>query len=143
MSAGGTSPWFTQSETLHRRPSQEDPEAVAARRRRRVHHAEPIRRSVLGLLEDRRRITRPKLAAAGPIAKIVGAHIALHHNVETGQCNRSLAQLADGTGISDRNVRPMASPGLHRDRFNAPANMLRARGPAVALLPAPLAANSD
>src|SRR6266404_8964565 len=35
---------------------QEDPEAAAARRRRRVHHAEPIRRSVLGLLEDRRRI---------------------------------------------------------------------------------------
>jgi hypothetical protein len=35
---------------------QEDPEAAAARRRRRMHHAEPIRRSVLGLLEDRRRI---------------------------------------------------------------------------------------
>jgi hypothetical protein len=56
MSPGGASPWFTPSETLHRRPSQEDPEAAAARRRRRVHHAEPIRRSVLGLLEDRRRI---------------------------------------------------------------------------------------
>jgi hypothetical protein len=51
------------------------------------------------------------LAADGdelsPGAKIVGARIALHRNIETGQCNPSLPQLAAGTGTSDRNVRRM------------------------------------
>jgi hypothetical protein len=51
------------------------------------------------------------LAADGdelsPANKIVGARIAFHHNIETGQCNPSLAQLAAGSGMSDRNVRRM------------------------------------
>lgn len=40
-------------------------------------------------------------------AKIVAARVALHHNIETGQCNPSLGLLAAGTGMSDRNVRRM------------------------------------
>jgi hypothetical protein len=40
-------------------------------------------------------------------AKIVGARIALHHNIETGRCDPSLGELAHGTGMSDRNVRRM------------------------------------
>ena len=58
MSPGGASPWFAQSETLHRRSlhGHDDSQAAAVRRRRHVQHEEPIRRSVLGLLEDGRRI---------------------------------------------------------------------------------------
>jgi len=42
-----------------------------------------------------------------PTAKIVAIRIALHHNVESGQCNPSLPAVALGTGMSERNVRRM------------------------------------
>ena len=40
-----------------------------------------------------------------PGAKVVGGRIALHHNVETGQCNPAIGRLVLGTGISDSGVR--------------------------------------
>jgi hypothetical protein len=40
-------------------------------------------------------------------AKVVASRIALHHNIETGQCNPSMAMLVAGTGMSDRTVRRM------------------------------------
>ena len=40
-------------------------------------------------------------------ARNVAIRIAFHHNVETGQCNPSVAQIAAGSGMSDRNVRRM------------------------------------
>jgi Helix-turn-helix domain len=38
-------------------------------------------------------------------AKVVGSRIALHHNVETGQCNPKIETLVDGTRISQSSVR--------------------------------------
>jgi hypothetical protein len=40
-----------------------------------------------------------------PGAKVVGARIALHHNVETGQCNPPIGTLVLGTGMSESTVR--------------------------------------
>jgi helix-turn-helix protein len=40
-------------------------------------------------------------------AKILGVRVALHLNVETGQCNPSMAMLAEGSGTSDSTVRRM------------------------------------
>jgi hypothetical protein len=42
-----------------------------------------------------------------PSAKIVGASVALHHNVKTGRCDPPLLTLAKATGMSVRNVRRM------------------------------------
>ncbi|MET4788260.1 hypothetical protein ABIF64_000438 [Bradyrhizobium japonicum] len=40
-------------------------------------------------------------------AKILAMRVALHLNVETGQCNPSMAMLAEGTGTSESTVRRM------------------------------------
>jgi hypothetical protein len=40
-----------------------------------------------------------------PGAKVVGARIALHHNIKTGQCNPKIKTLVLGTGISESTVR--------------------------------------
>ena len=42
-----------------------------------------------------------------PTHKIVAARIAFHYNIETGRCDPSLPTLANGTGMSERNVRRM------------------------------------
>jgi hypothetical protein len=38
-------------------------------------------------------------------AKVVGARIAHHHNIKTGQCNPTIVKLILGTGMSDSSVR--------------------------------------
>ncbi|WP_164937282.1 helix-turn-helix domain-containing protein [Bradyrhizobium vignae] len=43
----------------------------------------------------------------GASEKIVGARIALHHNVDTGQCNPSIGKLVFGTSLSESTVRRM------------------------------------
>lgn len=40
-------------------------------------------------------------------AKVVAIRIALHHNVESGQCNPTIGRLALGTGMSESTVRRM------------------------------------
>jgi hypothetical protein len=40
-------------------------------------------------------------------AKVLASRIALHHNIDTGQCNPSMVMLTAGTGMSERTVRRM------------------------------------
>jgi hypothetical protein len=42
-----------------------------------------------------------------PGAKVVGARVALHRNVETGQCNPTIGKLVLGTSMSESTVRRM------------------------------------
>jgi hypothetical protein len=86
-----------------------------------------------------------------PAPPMSSSHVAGHIQDDT-DLNRILKsrlitplrlQCGDEQGEKVRAWRWRRSTGLHRDRFNAPANTLRARSRAVDSLLASLAANSD
>jgi hypothetical protein len=65
------------------------------------------RAHIIKTFRDRDNWIKLLLAANGESlgAKVVGARIAHHHNVETGQCNPKIETLVLGTGISESTVR--------------------------------------
>jgi hypothetical protein len=72
--------------------------------------ATPIKsRYHIATFEDRDDWLRLLLAAdeLSPGAKVVGARIALHHNIKSGQCNPAIGTLVLGTRMSESTVRRM------------------------------------
>ena len=70
--------------------------------------ATPIKsRYHIATFEDRDDWLKLLLAAGelSPAAKVVGARVALHHNVNTGQCNPAIGTLVLGTTMSESTVR--------------------------------------
>jgi hypothetical protein len=76
-----------------------------------IHAAvEPCKSRVypIATFEDRDDWLRLLLAAElSPGVKVVGARVALHHNVKTGQCNPAIGKLVLGTDMSESTVRRM------------------------------------
>ena len=73
--------------------------------------ADKSRTHTIKTFRDRDEWVKLVLAAEGDTlsapARNVAIRIAFHHNIETGRCNPSVAQIAAGSGMSDRNVRRM------------------------------------